>query len=824
MPDNSSASQPASHLDVYAEPYIPLALKQVNEAPAHRVACRPAPWINFDAYVAAFAGPFFNARPAPTLVLSPPIDEPATLEQHNYDQFFRAALQREIDAQLKDCERYALYQVPLWQNPEDVSFSTHRLLVPGLRESFLSIEVGDIVNVRQIRYDQSGNVITSSGIVNNRGELLPGRLDICYDAVVWLVDRFNETLHLRIDNFVPASRFFNICFTMQTSRHAALQAAVLEVCTQLECGNEWLQRMLFPEPKDGTLQRTLNAARYDLDLIDPLLNHEQMRAINTVLYEDYGRVPYLISGPPGTGKTKTVVELALQLLGQDETRHLLICAPSDSAADTLVRRLSSRLSPKELLRLNSVARSFPEVPNAVLPFCYVDDRIFAMPPFAEFMQKQVVVTTTRDAELLRRSRLTNADLFSHELGIYSAYHPRSASPNLLLHWDTLIIDEAAQATEPETLIPLLVVAPPSPQSNFVREPQVVLVGDQNQLGPRTANKTSALRRSLFEGLLSRSLYSNHPLARAKEEGGHIPRLTSDMLPILRPPFVDLIRNYRSHPGILAIPSALFYHDTLEPVAEDTDALLNWPGFEARDIPVVFHDHRGSDEIERDGGGWYNVSEADIAVDLARSFLKQGVSAADVCIMSPFSAQVKLLRAKARAQGFIMAAINVGPLEAFQGLEFRVVIICTTRTRNRFLDQDIARGLGVIHEPKRFNVALTRAKQAMIVIGNPDVLDQDPNWAAFMAFCKRNGAWKGGDEHIWEAPHGQNIRISRLEKQLRARQEATNALSDGVRQLGLSNDPEAAAYEEGVAAAGAVMSPDDELLFEESGAPGDDTES
>lgn len=116
MPDNSSASQPASHLDVYAEPYIPLALKQVNGAPAHRVACRPAPWINFDAYVAAFAGAFFNARAAPTLVLSPPIDEPATLEQHNYDQFFRAALQREIDAQLKDCERYALYQVPLWQN------------------------------------------------------------------------------------------------------------------------------------------------------------------------------------------------------------------------------------------------------------------------------------------------------------------------------------------------------------------------------------------------------------------------------------------------------------------------------------------------------------------------------------------------------------------------------------------------------------------------------------------------------------------------------------------------------------------------------------
>ncbi|KAM3425503.1 hypothetical protein BST61_g7450 [Cercospora zeina] len=297
-----------------------------------------------------------------------------------------------------------------------------------------------------------------------------------------------------------------------------------------------------------------------------------------------------------------------------------------------------------------------------------------------------------------------------------------------------------------------------------------------------------------------------------------------MLPILRPPFVDLIRNYRSHPGILAIPSALFYHDTLEPVAEDTDALLDWPGFEARDIPVIFHDHRGSDEIERDGGGWYNVSEADIAVDLARSFLKQGVSAADVCIMSPFSAQVKVLRTKARAQGFLMAAVSIGPLEAFQGLEFRVVVICTTRTRNRFLDQDIARGLGVIYEPKRFNVALTRAKQAMIVIGNPDVLDQDPNWAAFLAFCKRNDAWRGGEDYVWQAPFGQNIRISRLENQLRARREATtNALDGEMRKLGLSSDPDAAVYEEGVVAAEAEASKLDELLYSDHEF-GDDTES
>jgi helicase MOV-10 len=348
------------------------------------------------------------------------------------------------------------------------------------------------------------------------------------------------------------------------------------------------------------------------------------------------------------------------------------------------------------------------------------------------MEKQIVITTTRDAELLRRARLTNADLFRHEVGVFSAYHPRKPSPKFQLHWDALILDEAAQATEVEALLPLLVIAPPFLREYVLSDPQVVMVGDQNQLGPRTASKKPELQTSLFERLLRLPIYRDHPLARAKQHGGHVPRLTSDMLPLTRPPFTDLVRNYRSHPAILAIPSSLFYHDTLEPHAEDTESLLAWPGFEGRDVPVLFHDNRGQDEIEQDGGGWFNLEEAEVAIDHAESFIKLGVLPRDICIMSPFRAQVKVLRNKARAR--LMASVNIGPLEAYQGLEFRVAIVCTTRSRHRFIDQDLARGLGVIHESKRFNVALTRAQHALVVVGNPEALDEDEKWAAFLAFC------------------------------------------------------------------------------------------
>lgn len=95
-----------------------------------------------------------------------------------------------------------------------------------------------------------------------------------------------------------------------------------------------------------------------------------------------------------------------------------------------------------------------------------------------------------------------------------------------------------------------------------------------------------------------------------------------MLPVTRPPFTDLIRIYRSHPGILAIPSLLFYNDTLEPSADSVDSLLMWSGFRGDNMPILFVTNQTPDEIEQlDGGGWYNIGEAIQALQCARSFLR-----------------------------------------------------------------------------------------------------------------------------------------------------------------------------------------------------------
>lgn len=444
----------------------------------------------------------------------------------------------------------------------------------------------------------------------------------------------------------------------------------------------------------------------------------------------------------GTGKTKTIVETALQLINQTTCSHLLLCALSDPAADILAVRLYHHLSPRELLRLNAPFRRFAEVPGELLPYCCKANDQFMLPAFKALMKLKIIVTTCRDADILVQARVTNRDLVKLERTLGETIHsavPESGSvrPPAILHWGALLIDEAAQATEPELGIPFIVVAPPS-QIEVEGLPRLVMAGDPHQLGPRLASNQAALRLSLFERLLNRPVYREYPTAQR----GYRKISTVPSMPLIQPAFAKLVRNYRSHPAILTVPNALFYNDTLIPEASDVEGLRQWTGWKGRRWLVLFSCNGGTDEIEYEGGGWYNTHEVSRACNYALSIIRSGLITRpqDVCIMSPFRAQVQLLHQIIRKEPYLLSGINIGPMEAFQGLESRVVILCTTRVRSRFVDGDRAAGSGIINEAKLFNVAITRAKEGLIVIGNPYTLATDPYWLTFMTFCHRNGLW------------------------------------------------------------------------------------
>ena len=556
-------------------------------------------------------------------------------------------------------------------------------------------------------------------------------------------------------------------------------------------GSLWLHGMLFPDTQHGKIQATLPRGTFDLDWYDSQLNYEQQKAVDSIVQAKYGLVPYLINGPPGTGKTKTIVETTLQLLkshSEGLVPHLLVCAPSDPAADTLAGRLSKRLTPKELFRLNGYTRSFAEVPDSLLPYTVAEDDLFSLPKFETLMQYKVVVTTCKDADMLVQARLTN-DCLTTLIGKTTSVIAPSVALSLnlgkLMHWTALLLDEAAQATEPEALIAVSVVSP-TPARNppdAVQDPpisalpQLIMAGDQHQLGPRLSSTgESPLATSLLARLLRRPFYDAHPLSRSN---GSRP-LTSTLLPMPVPTFTNLVRNYRSRPAILTTPSSLFYNDTLIPEFTSLALLVeSWPGWQVTrkdseptwpgwttDIidvsrsskvlwPVLFYQNSTPDALESiltgKGSGLFNAGEATAAFKIADSLLKwcvpstgERMAQREIAIMSPFQAQVNHLRKVFREAG--LHDVNIGPLEAFQGLESRIVFICTTRTRlgpdqakDKFALEDKAKGLGLIDEPKRFNVAMTRAKEGLIVLGDVDCLTctGDTSWLEFIAYCKRN---------------------------------------------------------------------------------------
>ncbi|KAI8935253.1 hypothetical protein NX059_007842 [Plenodomus lindquistii] len=837
---------PAVHeYDVYARPFVPSILRTINNCEAQIITTPPRHCIDYRSYTQSFMGTDFF--PVPISIMAEPGDSDdiisSMLSETSYPDYFNALIGLESAAKAQENESHALYELTLYRVDIPLDGQVWALSVPGLREDLPLLEMGDVVQVRQLWVDHTGRLpLPPYGYAPSHFEeiALAGVFwnGIQYDASVQGVNRAGEMVYLRVNELNclhhgASSVAVNVVIPLKTAVIEGQRRALAAVSQQLrqivrprddqvhdqenlsmilngttesneEAANDWTRRMLFPIQTYGQLQTRLRNVPHRA-LFDPAVNYEQAHAVNDICVNEYGTLPYLISGPPGTGKTKTLVEIAMQLLNSTDIAHILICAPSEAAADTLALRLKEYLSVKQLLRLNRPGRADNEVPSELTQYCYMKRDMYYLPPFKTLMAYNVVVTSCRDAAMLAEAHITNSHLWTMERAMYSAFHPEAAPLTLALHWGALLIDEAAQATEIDILPAINIVCPPLSYAAHLLQPRFVMAGDEHQLGPRTSSQDSRVSQSLFARLSARPLYASHPLSRSNSKpSSGPPVLKKSMLPITYPPFTNLVRNYRSHPAILSVPSALFYNNTLIPEAPSPSTpLQSSPLWRGRKWPVLFLPHTRPDEIEREGGGWYNLSEARIACSLANSLVYEaGVKQDDVCIISPFAAQVKMVRSLMRSSryggGSGLWDVNIGPLEAFQGLEKRVVVLCTTRTRERFLEMDRKRGLGVVFQPRRMNVALTRAKEGLIVIGNPEILGKDEHWRAWMAFCWRNElvGMEGGSK--WEGPgEADEGKAGVLEKALVAREKQGRGEEGKLLGKGVDDEEGKDRYEEWV---------------------------
>lgn len=435
------------------------------------------------------------------------------------------------------------------------------------------------------------------------------------------------------------------------------------------------------------------------------LNDRQKQAIIFITQAPASTIPYIVYGPAGTGKTTTIIE-SIKQLAQNSENKILVTAPSNSAADLLVQRLARGSTfGKKLFRLNAVYRAAESVPEDIREYCHTENTLWRVPP--DFESKQIIVSTCISAGTL------------YGLGVAAN------------HFTHVFIDEAAQATEQETIASF---------AGMATTAKLVLSGDPRQLGP-IVSSALAKQFGMDISLLERLFLNNDPYRRDdryQHYGFYCPLFLT-----------KLVDNYRSHPNLLKLPSSMFYDDELQPKADkvETTMFSRWEHLKNPNVPLIFHNVQGKDEQEGNSPSFFNTAEVSTLVSYVQKILDfKGVRPEDIGIISPYNKQCAKIRSALQStfkqRNDIARKITVGSVEVFQGQERRVILISTVRSSTEWFGHDARFNLGFLKNAKRLNVSITRAKALLVVVGNAEILKHDPNWRTLVKYAVDNGCYEG----------------------------------------------------------------------------------
>ncbi|XP_025018774.1 putative helicase MOV-10 isoform X1 [Python bivittatus] len=609
----------------------------------------------------------------------------ATLEFDNYSEKFCLLLHLEEIQMEVDIHRYDMKKASMFIDKHNKKLLV--LKAPGVAENRPSVLKGDHLFVSSVEGHTKYPVTLYKGYVH-AVELAEIKLG------------FSEKLR---DQFIDNMKF-DVTFSFsRLPLRIQHRAAIL-------AQERKLSHLLFPF---FSHEKLLLSPSEKLRLYDSSLekNEEQKRAVYQVVSGISRPAPYLIFGPPGTGKTVTMVEAIKQVLHCIKGAHVLACAPSNSASDLLCQLLMKHLDNRSIYRMNASSRDYRTVPEEIKPVCNWDKakNCPTFPSKAKLQNYQVIITT-----LLTAGRLVSADF------------PQG-------HFSHVFIDESGHAMEPESLIAVSgILAMMDPETN-VSGGQLVLAGDPQQLGP-ILRSPLAVKHGLGLSLLERLMRYN-PLYQ-KMNGKYDSRFVT-----------MLLRNYRSHAAILEFPNLKFYDGALKECAEHliTHSYCNWEELVTKEFPIIFHGVCGEDQREGKSPSFFNTAEISVLIGYLKKLLEnQGkggqpkIAPKEIGIITPYRKQVEKIRQAINMELKSLMNIKdlkVGSVEEFQGQERRVVLISTVRSSSNYFGIDEEFNLGFLSNPKRLNVSITRAKALLIIVGNPVTLSKDPYWNEFLAHCR-----------------------------------------------------------------------------------------
>jgi regulator of nonsense transcripts 1 len=428
----------------------------------------------------------------------------------------------------------------------------------------------------------------------------------------------------------------------------------------------------------------------------PQLNPSQSAAVRDALSKPLG----VIQGPAGTGKTVTTTSLVYHIAQLAEGREqILVCAPTNHACDHLTREIS-----KTGIRvLRVVARCLERVPSAVEEFC---------------LHTQVEKTCPADLQqLISERRAGVADMskiqyrsFRRRIGpieqtvldktvvVCCTCITAGSATVSQRRFSHVLIDEAALATEPTTLIPML-----------MGSQQVIMVGDHCQLRPTVVSHSAArhgLRESLYERMVGLGVKA-----------------------------YLLDTQYRMHPGISFYPSLAFYGGALSDGITIHDRLMSpsisslWP---SKSIPVMFHHSEAKEEVTAAGTSYLNRVEAANVEKIVSRMISSNIKGSSVGVITFYEGQRAHIGSLLDTLTDQHKKVEVVNVDGFQGREKDFIILSCVRSNK-------SSGIGFVADERRINVAITRARFGLILCGDALTLTgprSNDTWRKYLQYLSR----------------------------------------------------------------------------------------
>ncbi|WP_054412740.1 AAA domain-containing protein [Hymenobacter sp. DG25A] len=459
-----------------------------------------------------------------------------------------------------------------------------------------------------------------------------------------------------------------------------------------------------------------------------LLNESQLAAVRHVLAaQDVA----IIHGPPGTGKTTTLVQAILETIRRE--RRVLVCAPSNTAVDLLTEKLAER-------GVNVIRMGNPSRVSDLLLQHTLDAQIMAHKSYPELKSMRQTAEQYREQagkfkrhfgwedreqrrllkeqahQMLQESdqleRYITEDLLEQVQVITCTLVGASNRAIRHLTYETVFIDEAAQALEPGCWIPI------------TKANRVVLAGDHQQLPPTVKSEKAAqegLRETLFEKCIKRQPH------------------TARMLQV----------QYRMHEQIMAFSSEQFYHGKL--IAAPSVAHADLPDYDLRfapDTAVEFLDTAGFgfQELGLDESrSIANPEEADLLLKRLAQLLEpydQADHTEDLLtigVIAPYRAQINYLKDAVEENDELTGLmehrmLSIGTVDSFQGQERDIIAISLTRSNPQG-------EIGFLSDVRRMNVGMTRARRKLLIVGDSSTLGSHPFYKAFLDYVEMIGAYR-----------------------------------------------------------------------------------